>query len=221
MTAVKRVVCLHGYAMDSHWLRDWLVPVEQALSGRVEFIYPQAPIELTKADVLSVTRRFQAVVPDERIGAGRNWCWYRATDNKPPQYTGLEETLSSLRILFQEHGPISGVLGWSQGAVLAAILAGLMKRDPNSGFKFDWSLLCGGFLPGEPSYRALFGQPIIMPSLHVIGRKESEFMLQQGSRLFAAFHNAERLDTPVGHVLPIKYPKYMLKIANWIDQQCR
>ncbi len=220
MTTVKKVICLHGYAMDSGWLQDWLKPIEQALAGRVEFIYPQASIELTVADVLSVTRSFQVLMPEERIGPGRNWCWYRATDEKPPRYIGLEATLDYLRDLFQEHGPISGVLGWSQGAVLTAILAGLMKRDPSSGFDFDWALMCGGFLPSEPDYRSLFDKPLEMPSLHVTGRKESEFMLQQGSQLFAAFKGAERLETPVGHVLPVKYPEYMLKIANWIDHKC-
>ena len=95
-----------------------------------------------------------------------------------------------------------------------------MKRDPGSGFPFELGVFCGGFLPGAPEYRRLFAEPLKMPSLHVIGRKESDFMRTQGEKLLAAFEASERLDTPVGHVLPIKYPEYMTKIANWIGKYC-
>jgi len=104
--------------------------------------------------------------------------------------------------------------------VMAAILAGLQNRDSSAGFDFRWILLCGGFLPGEPDYRALFDQPLKIPSLHVVGQRESAFMLEQSNRLMAAFEASERLETPVGHVLPIKHPKYMEKIAKWIEQKC-
>lgn len=206
--------------MNSDWLRDWLMPIEQALAGRAELIYPQAPIAVDEADVRAATGRFQAVVPDDRLGPGLNWCWYRASDDKPPRYFGLEQSLDHLHGIFEQQGPICGVLGWSQGAVMTAMLAGLMKRDPGSGFAFEWAVLCGGFLPGAPSYRALFAEPLKMPTLQVIGRKESAFMLTQGEKLLAAFEAAERLDTPVGHVLPVKHPEYMRKIANWIGKRC-
>ena len=220
MAATNKILCLHGYAMNSDWLRDWLRPLEQALAGRAELIYLQAPIAVAEADVRATTGRFQAVVPDDRLGPGLNWCWYRASDEKPPRYSGLEQSLDVLHDLFAQQGPIRGVLGWSQGAVVAAMLAGLMKRDPGSGFPFELGVFCGGFLPGAPEYRRLFAEPLKMPSLHVIGRKESDFMRTQGEKLLAAFEASERLDTPVGHVLPIKHPEYMTKIANWIGKRC-
>jgi len=215
MTA-KKVLCLHGYGMCSDWLREWLTPVEQQLDGRVRFIYPQGPIECPAAEVLVMAERFKAGMPARRIGPGMNWCWYRASDEKPPQYVGMEMAFDYLADVFAQEGDIEGVIGWSQGAVMAALLAGDMLRNPDSKFRFNWVMPCGGFVPGDRRYRTWFDEPLNLPSLHVIGERESEFMLKQGSKLVSAFKNSERLDTPAGHVLPIKYPDYMARIADWI-----
>jgi len=215
----SKVLCLHGYSMNSYWLREWCVPLEQALADEAIFLYPQGPIECPEAEVRATTARFNMPLPESRVGPGLNWCWYRASDEKPPIYHGLDETLQWLAELFEREGPISGVFGWSQGAVMTAILAALREREPASPFQFDWAVLCGGFLPGDPRYRRYFEQPLQLPSLHVVGMKESDFMKQQGERLLAAFVQSERLDTPVGHILPLKHPRSMAAMAGWIRGQ--
>ncbi len=215
----KKVLCLHGYAMTKDWLAEWLAPLEVALSDRVSFIYLQGPIECPEDEVRAMVAQFQVAMPASRIGPGLNWCWYRATNNKPPDYLGLGDTLSAIRQYCQRHGPIDGVLGWSQGAVLTAIMAAYQQNVPDYDFGFDWAVMCGGFLPGDPAIKSLFDSPLAIPSLHVVGKKESEFMLQRASRLHAAFQGGEWLETPAGHVMPINYPDYMMKIADWITKR--
>lgn len=102
---------------------------------------------------------------------------------------------------------------------MTALLAALMEREPDSPFQFNWAVLCGGFLPGDRRYRSYFEPPLQLPTLHVLGEKESDFMQQQGSRLAAAFANSEQLRTPVGHVLPVRYPDVMAQIAAWMQWQ--
>lgn len=215
----KKVLCLHGYGMCSCWLQEWLEPIEQQLEGRVKLVYPQGPIKCPEEEVRAMANLFNAAIPEYRIGADKNWCWYRASDDKPPVYNGAEQAFDYLAQAFKQQGEVEGVIGWSQGAVLAAMLAGDMLRNPESRFRFNWVIPCGGFVPGDKRYRPWFEQPLDLPSLHVIGERESEFMLKQGARLVAAFKNSRRLDTPVGHVLPVKYPDYMEQIADWIAER--
>lgn len=215
----KKILCLHGYSMSSDWLREWCVPLQQALADEAEFLYPQGPIECPEAEVRATTARFNMAMPESRIGPGLNWCWYRASDERPPVYHGIEATLDWLAGLFRREGPINGILGWSQGAVMTALLAALMQREQPSRFQFDWAVLCGGFLPGDARYRGYFDQPLSLPTLHVLGRREPEFMKTQGERMLHAFAGSERLDTPVGHIMPVKYPDLMAQIAAWMRQQ--
>ena len=214
-----KVLCLHGYSMNSRWLREWCTPLEQMLADEAIFLYPQGPIECPEEEVRATTARFNMPMPESRIGAGLNWCWYRASEDKPPIYHGIDETLAALAALFEREGPIAGVLGWSQGAVMAAILAALMEHDSASPFHSDWAVLCGGFLPGDLRYRRYFDAPLSLPTLHVLGAKESDFMKQQGTRLLNSFAASERLDTPVGHIMPVKHRQSMEFIAAWMRRR--
>jgi predicted esterase len=214
-----KVLCLHGYAMNSAWLREWCGLLEQSLANEAVFLYPQGPIECTEEEVRATTARFNMPIPESRIGPGLNWCWYRATEDKPSIYLGIDETLAGLAELFEREGPIAGVLGWSQGAVMTAILAALMLRESGSPFRFDWAVLCGGFLPGDQRYRSYFEPPLSLPTLHVLGMKESDFMKQQGERLLNAFADSERLDTPMGHIMPVKHPRSMEAMAEWMRRR--
>jgi len=213
---MKTIICLHGYSMNSEWLQSWLDPIQQRLGNDYRLLYPQGPIECPVEEVRAMTARFNMTLPEARIGKGKNWCWYRADEAKPPTYHQIETTLDFLADYFLTHGPIEGVIGWSQGAVMTAILAALMQSENENNFSFNWAMLCGGFLPGDPRYRPLFAQPLTLPTLHVSGTQESDFMQQQATKMCAAFIDAERLDTPCGHIMPVKYPDYMNKIADWV-----
>ncbi len=213
---MKKILCLHGYSMNSEWLQSWLDPIQQRLGSDYLLLYPQGPIECPAEEVRAMTTRFNMTLPEARIGAGKNWCWYRADEQKPPLYHQIETTLDYLSDYFLAYGPIEGVIGWSQGAVMTAILTALRQSEPKRHFDFNWAILCGGFLPGDPRYRPMFEPPLKLPTLHVSGTQESDFMKQQATKMCAAFMDAERLDTPCGHIMPVQYPDYMDRIADWI-----
>ena len=215
----KKILCLHGYAMNRAWFRQWLQPVEQALQSKAEFVYAQGSIACPADEVRAMVKQFQFKMPADRIGADLNWCWYRATTDKPPRYLGLDETLQWLHEFDVREGPFDAVFGWSQGAVMAAIMAAQQHNGVGHDFSLKWVLMCGGFLPGDPEIKRLFEPVIQLPSLHVVGKLESDFMYQRGKKLYAAFDQAEWLETPVGHVLPLKYPDYMNRIIEWMLEQ--
>ena len=216
---MKKIVCLHGYSMNSAWLQSWLEPIQLHLGSDYQLLYPQGPIECPAEEVRAMMARFNMPLPEERIGRGKNWCWYRADEQKPPTYHQIEVALGFLSDYFSRHRPVDGVIGWSQGAVMTALLASLRENEPDDHFDFSWAILCGGFLPGDRRYRPLFEAPLAIPTLHVTGEKESDFMKQQSEKMRAAFINAERLDTPCGHIMPVKSPQHMNAIAEWIMRQ--
>ena len=219
-TRLKKIICLHGYAMNKAWIKSWLDLIQQRLGDHYQLLYPQGPIECPPDEVRSMTARFNALLPEERIGNGKNWCWYRADEQKPPTYRQIEIALDFLSNYFAQHGPVDGVVGWSQGAVMTAILSALKQKEAGDRFDFNWAILCGGFLPGDVRYRPLFDQSIDLPTLHVTGMLESDFMKAQSVKMAATFNSAETLDTPCGHIMPIKHPESLDTIADWITTQC-
>ncbi len=216
---MKKIICLHGYAMTSAWLQSWLDQIQHQLGDDYQLLYPQGPIACPAEEVRAMIARFNIPLPETRIGKGKNWCWYRADETQPPRYRQIEETLAYLTEYFAQHGTIDGVIGWSQGAAMTAILAALRQQSQERNFRFNWAILCGGFLPGDSRYQPLFERPLNLPTLHVVGKKEPALMKTQAHKLQTAFLNAERLDTPCDHIMPVKFPAEMEKISHWI--KCR
>ncbi len=213
----KKMLCLHGYSMNEAWLAEWLTPLA-AMTPHVEFVIPCAPILAPEPEVRAMYQRLDMAVPERRIEEGKNWCWYRASTSKPPLYQGVEESLLMLAELFEKTPGIDGVLGWSQGGAMAAILAALKLKAGDVRFNFNWLVICGGFVPDDARFSRYFEGGLALPSLHVIGAKESPFMREQGERLAKSFIDAETLITPVGHMMPVNSMKYMNKLSLWIEQ---
>ena len=212
----KKILCLHGYSMNGEWMQEWMEPLQELLGDAVELICPQGPVACPEDEVRKVWGGLGTSLPGRRIGEGKNWCWYRATDDVPPRYLYVDDALSCLTGLFEQHGPIDGVIGWSQGATLAALLVGEMLVEQESHFQFNWVVLGAGSIPADRRFEKYFGQQFDFPSLHIIGEKESLFMKQRSEALYKRFENGQCLNPPVGHVWPLKYPEVIENIANWI-----
>eukprot|EP01103_Thecamoeba_quadrilineata_P008977 TRINITY_DN1868_c0_g1_i1.p1 TRINITY_DN1868_c0_g1~~TRINITY_DN1868_c0_g1_i1.p1 ORF type:complete len:126 (+),score=13.37 TRINITY_DN1868_c0_g1_i1:290-667(+) len=72
-------------------------------------------------------------------------------------------------------GPFDGILGFSQGAVLASILCGLLGKSGCGAIKFNFALLFSGFNPSVKEYgEDLFSHiPQGFKSLHVFSQKDA------------------------------------------------
>ena len=217
--ARKYVLCLHGYAMNPQWLQEWLAPVQQQITGDVEFVYPRAPIVVPSDEITRLMKSFGTAVPEHRIGENINWCWFRSTDSNPPVYCDIERSIEQLSALGDSLGHIDGVIGWSQGTVMAMVLIGQMLSEAEVKFNFKWAVLAGGFLPRDNRFQSYYERELSLPSLHVLGENEVDFMKQRGQKLYQSFRLADRLDTPVAHTLPVRHPEKMRAIAEWIQFQ--
>ncbi|CAG0903250.1 unnamed protein product, partial [Cyprideis torosa] len=127
MTSTERplkLLCLHGYRQNGSMFREKTGAVRKLIGKKwAEFHFPTAPHPTPP-------------LGEESAGAvdGRGWYFcrvnppfFKSTEWSPEAY-GLEESVDSLSAFVLANGPFDGVLGFSQGAALAAILAGMQEN---------------------------------------------------------------------------------------------
>jgi pimeloyl-ACP methyl ester carboxylesterase len=128
------------------------------------------------------------VAEDDEIDA---WAWWRR-DESTGLYYGLEEGLARIADAMREAGGVDGVIGFSQGAAAAAMVASLLERDRPAAFAaaaggmefprsfvgedgervngpLKFAVSYSGFFAPHQRYRAFYEPKIRTPVLHVIG----------------------------------------------------
>ncbi|OHW98870.1 dihydrofolate reductase [Colletotrichum incanum] len=154
----------------------------------VELIYPTAPIALSANDLPS---RDEAPPPPSVPAPVDCWAWWRAREPHG-EYVGLEQSLEYISDLLRREGPFDGIVGFSQGAAAAAMVAALLEtgrreafadahaanRDslslPTAVAQLDhpplrFAVCYSGFSSEHQLYVAFYTPSIATPSLHFIG----------------------------------------------------
>lgn len=135
------------------------------------------------------------------------------------EYRNFDECLAYIEELIIEHGPFDGLMGFSQGAFLAAALPGLqakglgLTRAPPvknlviiGGAKFQSPVLA------EKAYDA----KIKCPSLHFIG--DLDFLRPHGEALLDAFEDTTVVRHPKGHTVPRLDEKALETVLDYIER---
>lgn len=181
-----RLVALHGYTQNGRVMAETLARLVEPLG--IELVAPDGPFDADPA----------AVVPlgsDPARGPHRTW--WKATDDGTV-YHGWEDARSRVAALLAE-AP-SGVLGFSQGAMLAATVAAWSARGEVPPIRC--AVMVAGRIPRAVALAPLFEAPIDLPSLHVWGARDP--MAPLGPDLAARFVGAERLEWSGPHVVPTR-----------------
>uniref|UniRef100_A0A8D2IU77 Esterase OVCA2 n=2 Tax=Varanus komodoensis TaxID=61221 RepID=A0A8D2IU77_VARKO len=119
---------------------------------------------------------------------------------------GLEESLSGVAQAFVEHGPVDGLLGFSQGAALAGIICAL-KQQGDARFPFDFAILIAGFKSRAVCHCGYYQGPIAVPSLHVLGETDQVIPAEMSRELASHFVEPVILTHPGGHFIPVSTPQ--------------
>lgn len=240
--APLRVLLLHGYTQSgplfSAKTRALHKAFQKAFSPRpVHFSYPTGPIRLQPTDVPGFS-------PDQLDAASQKgdkeeveaYGWWRRKDcdDGTIVYKGMEEGLAAVAKCINEEGPFDGVIGFSQGAAAAGIVASLLEGEhrlrgfeevekkggmnfPDSfrekdGFvqtPMKFAVVYSGFrAPGE-MYDGFYIPKITTRVLHFIGQLDT-VVEEERSRVLVASCEEERVVVhPGGHFLPSQRP--------WLD----
>src|SRR5689334_10142100 len=156
------LLALHGFTLNGTVMRASLAPLLPRLPKGLELICPDGPVTCSPASV----DRMYAMTGGSRQPPHLSW-WDSSDDGRV--YHGWEQTREALRAVLERHQPI-GVLGFSQGGMVAAAVAALSARGELPPLRYV--ILVAGGPPRAEAMQSWFEQPIAIPSLHVWGERD-------------------------------------------------
>lgn len=159
--------------------------------------------------------------PEEQL---RGW-WFseQETDDffalrEPTVCRGLEEALGTVAQALNTLGPFDGLLGFSQGAALAACVCALGQAgDPRFPLP-RFIILVSGFCPRGLGLReSMLQGPFSLPSLHVFGDTDRVIPCQESMQLASRFTGSITLTHSGGHFIPAAAPQRQAYL-KFLDQ---
>jgi predicted esterase len=154
------LICLHGFTMNAAGLRHMLRELEPRLADAVDFVYPDAPHAASSESVLGLASLLGGVRPKPP-----NLEWWNASEDGQT-YVGWDRSRELLAREVARY-PSAALLGFSQGAAVAAALAAASQRGEFPALACV--VLVAGFAARAPEIAQLFSAPVRVPSLHVYG----------------------------------------------------
>jgi pimeloyl-ACP methyl ester carboxylesterase len=189
------LICLHGFTMNAAGLRYMLADLEPRLADVVDFVYPDAPHTASPDSVAGLASLLNGYRPKPP-----NLEWWNASSDRHT-YVGWGATRALLEREVARH-PSAAILGFSQGAAVAAALAAASSRGefPALGFV----VLVAGFVARAHDIAPLFSEPVHVPSLHVYG--DADPFAKHAPALLERFapETREELRWSGRHVIPVK-----------------
>jgi len=141
----KKILCLHGFLQNGKMFSEKSSGIRKLLKKEnIQLDYLDGPITLTQKDL-------PFVIDDEKWGSiveqGTNkaWFYHFAESHK----IDIQPALDLVQKYITENGPYDGILGFSQGAGLSAVLVNKIKElCPNHPY-FKVCVLFSGYTFSE------------------------------------------------------------------------
>jgi hypothetical protein len=143
----------------------------------------------------------------------------------PLQYQGQTEGWDTswdyLQNVFKTLGPFDGVLGFSQGAAVAAALCPFRHLSPTNGIvNFKFVVLCSGFPSPVPLHKEVMvvDSGIDCPSLHIFGGQDRQIDVDKSEQLVKLFRRDKCtvVKHSFGHMIPTK-PEFVQQYVNFFS----
>jgi pimeloyl-ACP methyl ester carboxylesterase len=157
-----KLVALHGATLNGQVMRAQLDFVQHALPS-VEIVAPDAPHVCSEE---AVDRAYEMWQAPRRPSPHCIW-WDASDDGR--EYRGWEQTRELLRAVIPA-APV-GLVGFSQGAILAAAIAAMAAQGEMP--PVDFVVLIAGRAPRSDALTPFLDRPMALPSLHVWGARDS------------------------------------------------
>ncbi|ODV66677.1 FSH1-domain-containing protein [Hyphopichia burtonii NRRL Y-1933] len=154
MSVTRRILCLPGYLQNGKVFAEKSSGIRKLLTKKLgfELDYVDPPIKInTKEELpfkLGETEEEQASKWDAIVEQDLNRCWWVHKD--PGTYEGFDEALNYVIEQIKTKGPYDGIIGFSQGAAMAAIVTNKVKELVPNHEHFKIGVFFSGFVFTEP-----------------------------------------------------------------------
>ncbi|KAM0953962.1 putative serine hydrolase FSH, alpha/Beta hydrolase [Dioscorea sansibarensis] len=185
-----KVLCLHGFRTSGRFLQKQIRKWDPSIFQDFSMVFPDGKYPAAGKSGI------EGIFPPPYF----EWLQFA---KEFTEYANLDESISFLCDYITEHGPFDGLLGFSQGAKLSALILGyqtqgqILQNHPP--FKFFVSISGSKFTdPGicEIAYK----EPIKVKSVHFIGAKD--WLKVHSEDLASAFDNPLIIRHTHGHTVP-------------------
>ena len=237
--AALKVLLLHGYTQSGPLFSAKSCALHKALQKSfsprpVQFTYPTGPHRLKPTDIPGFSPSDPDGADTEDVKAF-GW-WQRKDTDDGVIYRGIEQGMATIAQCIKEEGPFEGVIGFSQGAAAATMVASLLEGNERfnafakaeneggmpypstfktfSGFvqqPLKFAIVYSGFRAPGRRYEPFYEPRIETPVLHFLGQLDSVVEEERSRSLVAACQAGEKnvVIHPGGHFLPSQRP--------WLD----
>ncbi|CEO96047.1 hypothetical protein PBRA_004737 [Plasmodiophora brassicae] len=186
-----RILCLHGFRQHASQFRGKTAALKRVLKEVADLDYVQGPHRVMPLSAPEGTTLDE--VPLQ--------CAWWLLDDATLEYRGWQASVDLIRDVVKERGPFDGILGFSQGACMAAVYCAAQQANQfDNAFRF--AILAGGFVPRAPDLQPLFSTPIAIPSLHIVGDTDTMVPPEVSMHLSTCFASPAVHHHPGGHFIP-------------------
>ena len=253
--AVK-ILALHGYTQSGPGFQRKIHRLQSHLENifpGVQFCFPTGVVRLRPSEkALGLSSRLSGPAasddspdPDDKpdpddIDA---YAWHTLHDARDPP-TGFVESLNTLADVLRTEGPFDGILGFSQGALLAVMVASLLEGEPRrKAFKraqedfpesfpyppsfeilehppLKFGITYGALMGRGKKYAAFYNNPFIQtPFIHFCGCWDPVVGIDMAQAVVDARIGGDkciRITHPGAHIVPVGV-KYLNAVSNFIE----
>lgn len=188
--AKLRVLCLHGFRTSAAIFHKQVSRWDPALLQLLDLTFLDGPYPARgKSEV-------------EGILPGPYFEWYQFNKDFS-ELTNFEESKEFITKYMLEHGPFDGLMGFSQGGVLAAAFAGLQQKglalQQHPPLRFI-ILISGAGFNNQQLMHECYSETVECPSAHIIG--DQDFLREVNEELVSKFKDPLVIRHTGKHTVP-------------------
>ncbi|KAF3768860.1 FSH1-domain-containing protein [Cryphonectria parasitica EP155] len=238
-----RILMLHGYTQSgplfhakTRALEKLLIKSLAPLKIRPTLLYPTGPNRLSPRDIPGYAPSEGGAAAGEETETDA-WAWFRK-DEATGSYRLLREGMDSVARAIREEGGgrVDGVVGFSQGGAVAAMLASALERqreattaeaeewlaplrEANGGRPLKFAVVYSGFFapPGDLAW--LYEPRVRTPTLHYIGSLDTVVEEGRSRGLVARCEDPVVVVHPGGHYVPVS-KEWVTPLVGFVRRWC-
>ncbi|CAN8026840.1 unnamed protein product [Ixodes persulcatus] len=195
-----RVLCLHGYRQDGQSFKSKLGGFRKATKSVLDPVFIDAP------HLIPESSNAEGNIAEPNVPGGRGW-WFSSSQKSfnAQEHTdvcvGFDDSVKAVEKACSL-GPFDGILGFSQGAAMAALVLCLQSLGKlTTNLKFG--VLIAGFKSRSTLHDVLYTDGLVkVPTLHIVGDTDAVIPKPQAMEIVPFFKSPQVVCHPGGHFIP-------------------